>query len=629
MKTPLFLLAFPFALQVAAQPLAAPVAETSTTEISSDIPGEIMEMVDPSVVSIQHERAGGTGFFISEDGFILSNGHVVRGNDAEDPTQPAKSITVILNDERKFPAKVLGFSMDPDVALLKIEADTPFQPVKFADSRTASVGMKCFAVGTPTGLRRTFTSGILSSVDRTDLNTETVVFQIDAAINPGNSGGPLFDQQGHVLGINTYGYQGRNNLGFTIPIHVAEAMVDDLKTRGRFVRSVIPHFLTSELYDELVKTLDVKQGVLVSWVMPGSEAESIGLKSGDILTAINGEPVNARNKADLLRLEWEQSVRSAGEKMKLTVMRGEAGKRKEMEFETELREMEPLPKFGLHAGEIVEHRYANLGLGLKELVSLHHLIHQIPSEKDGVMVHFVESNSTAARSGLQRLDVIHQVGETQVSSLEEFRVAFEKALLENRGAIPLHYSRRKLEYVTAIAPDYTLKGKKVVLLAPQDDHEFVDVMYRELVAKGADIEICVPGKKSLARDGLDLELKADLDVAAGRKLEEVDLLLIAGGDGASDLLKEEEALAWVAERIEAKQKVATVGRSGLIPVMALKGELDLKITLPSEDSSKALGEGANYTGYDMESDGPLHTCTGEERDVIRKFINKVSNDLVM
>jgi S1-C subfamily serine protease len=97
------------------------------------ISDEVVRKVDPSVVAIQHERAVGSGFIISADGYILSNGHVVQGNDEEDPTQPAKAVTVVLANEQKFPARVIGFSMDPDVSLLKIDAGQPLQPVEFAD----------------------------------------------------------------------------------------------------------------------------------------------------------------------------------------------------------------------------------------------------------------------------------------------------------------------------------------------------------------------------------------------------------------------------------------------------------------------------------------------------------------
>ena len=230
MKTilPLILLAVALSRAEAAEPMAG----------TQDIPDAVVRKVDPSVVAIQHERAVGSGFIVSPDGYILSNGHVVQGNDDEDPTQPAKAITVVLSNEQKFPARVIGFSMDPDVSLLKIEAGRPLQPVEFADSRAVHVGQRCFAVGTPVGLKRTFTGGLLSNVERADLGTETIVFQTDAAINPGNSGGPLFDHEGRVLGINTYASQGNNNLGFTIPIHVAVVLRDHFLRQGRFVRAL-------------------------------------------------------------------------------------------------------------------------------------------------------------------------------------------------------------------------------------------------------------------------------------------------------------------------------------------------------------------------------------------------------
>ena len=353
--TSLLLILLSTTVYLPAQPLLMPPAEPDDTVLPAivnpvDIPEDIMRKVDLSVVSIQHEYAGGTGFIISEDGFILSNGHVVLGSDPEQPTEPAKRITVILSDERKFSARVLGFSMDPDVALLKIDAATPLQPVEFADSRQVSVGQRCFAVGTPVGLKRTFTSGILSNITRTDLGTETVVFQTDASINSGNSGGPLFDSKGRVLGINTYASRGQNNLGFTIPIHVAQAMIEDLKTRGRFVRSLIPLYFTNEIYDELARALGVEGGILISYVMEGSKAEKLGLQMGDILTKIDGEAVSAKTKAELLDFEWQITIRPAGEPIELTLLRGEPGSREEITLKGELEELELFPAFNRHVG---------------------------------------------------------------------------------------------------------------------------------------------------------------------------------------------------------------------------------------------------------------------------------------
>jgi serine protease Do len=280
---------------------------------------EVVRKVDASVVAIQHERAVGSGFVLSADGLILTNGHVVRGDDDENPTLPAQSIMVILHDERKFPAKVLGFSMDPDVALIKIEPVEPLVPVEFANSREARIGQNCFAVGTPIGLKRTFTSGVLSNVERTDLNTEVKVFQTDAAINPGNSGGPLFDREGRVLGVNTYASRGSNNLGFTIPSHVVLQVKESLQNNGRRVRSILPVVSLSELYDELAKGLGVSDGVLVEHVESGSAADKAGLKPGDIIRTLDGQSVTAHTRAQLLDLDWSVTMRKPGEMVALGV----------------------------------------------------------------------------------------------------------------------------------------------------------------------------------------------------------------------------------------------------------------------------------------------------------------------
>jgi S1-C subfamily serine protease len=218
----------------------------------------------------------------------------------------------VLSNEEKYPARVIGFSMDPDVSLLKIEAGHPLQPVEFADSRAAQVGQRCFAVGTPVGLKRTFTGGLLSNVDRADLGTETKVFQTDAAINPGNSGGPLFDHEGRVLGLNTYASSGNNNLGFTIPIHVAAVLKEHFLKHGRFVRAVLPYYLSGELYDELARALGVERGVLINYVLPDSPAAAAGLRDGDVIVEIDGQPCGARTVAEALDIDWELMTRPLG-----------------------------------------------------------------------------------------------------------------------------------------------------------------------------------------------------------------------------------------------------------------------------------------------------------------------------
>lgn len=617
MKTCLFFL-FTLPLLSWSQPLLFPM-DASPVLDGSDIPAETIAKVDPSVVSIQHERAGGTGFIISEDGYILTNGHVVRGWDQEDPTRPARNITVVMHNDLKFPATVLGFSMDPDIALLKIHTDFPLRPVEFADSHRAAVGQRSFAVGTPVGLRRTFTSGILSNVERTDLGTETIVFQTDAAINQGNSGGPLFDQQGRVLGVNTYGGRGTNNIGFTIPIHVALDMIDDFKTHGRFVRSLVPIFFTGDLYDELARTLEVDGGILVTYVMEDTAAWEAGLRPGDVIVAVDGEAVSARNRAELLKFEWEQTVRPAGETIVMNILRGRGDDREEHVIEAVLEALEPIPQFSRHAGEIPEYRYAALGLGVKTISKLHHLIHEIP-RMDGVLVKFVEDNSTASKADIQTQDIITHVAGQPVTTLREFQNALESALLKRTPAIEIELRRRNQRHLTAIAPDYLMQRQHIALISPSEQSEYVDLLRRELLAMGAKITVYTEDGQPVSRDLLDRPLSADaalesLDVTA------YDVILFAGGDGARGLWENEQALRVTADAIREKRHLAAVGPAALLPVLASTDEpLESKITLPREDSAEAVSRGAHYTGQDVESDGRIHTTTGLERDTVREFL---------
>lgn len=609
-----------------AAPFSSPVTfEGIGSAPAVDIPEDIMEKVDPSVVSIQHEKAGGTGFIISEDGYILTNGHVVMGDDPELPTEPARRITIILNDDRKYSARVLGFSLDPDVALIKIESANPLIPVEFADSHAASVGQRVFAVGTPVGLKRTFTSGILSNVRRTDLATETVVFQTDAAINSGNSGGPLFDREGRVLGVNTYASRGQNNLGFTIPIHVALDMVEDFKTRGRFVRSWIPLFFTGELYDELRRALEIENGILITYVMEDSKAAEMGLKMGDLLVKVDDEAVSARTYADLLDFEWSQTIRPAGEETTLTILRGAPGARTEHTLRGKLEELPLLPAFNRHRGELVEHRYASLGLGVEAYTDLHHVIHQIPRSASGVFVKTVLDSSVASRAEIHEGDVIRQVGDHPVSSVREFRNVFDRELAKGESAIPLRLIRNKLDVITAIAPDYLMRNRKVVLVTTSEFSHDLDLIRRELLGKGATLRIATPEGESIPLNGNGDLLEADLafsDIAEA----EADILLFTGGEAGKAFRENEQLLKLVRDALADEQPIlAFIGESALLPVLASPEKLELKITLPREFSGEAVRRGATYTGKDVESDKKLVTTTGTERSDLREFLQTIAN----
>ena len=586
-------------------------------EGSQDIPDAVVKKVDPSVVAIQHKRAAGSGFVISADGYILSNGHVVRGDDKEDPNQPVKAITVILSDERKYPAKVLGFCMNPDVALLKIEPDEPLRPVDFADSRSAQIGQKCFAVGTPVGLKRTFTSGILSNVDRTDLGTFTTVFQTDAAINPGNSGGPLFDQEGRVLGINTYASRGANNLGFTIPSHVVTVLRDHIKKYGRFRRVDLPLIFASEMYDELAVAMDIKKGILISYVMPGTSADKAGIKSGDIITAIDGKACSARTRAEMMDFEWDFVIREPGSPVTLTVLRGASGNKKEVVIKAKMELDQPQPTTRQFPGEVITHYYDALGLGYKGILRLHRVLYGL-SDETGVLVSLAAKNQPAAKAELSVGTVIMAVEGVSVDSVKTFQQELEKHLLKRKKVIDFTIQKGKMNIRTALKPYYDMKDKKVALILPPGEAAYLELIVRELTADGAAITfVTLDGKKPAAvGDALTVKLS---DV----KGDAFDLLLLMDGDAARQLWDNADALRIVKEGYAAKKILAAVGGASITLVAAEPELLEKKITTAKDMSGEAVKRKAHYTGGDVEKDGKIITTTGFERKVVREFLRQL------
>ncbi len=569
---------------------------------SEDIPDDIVKKVDPAVVAIQHESAGGSGFVITPDGYILTNGHVVRGNDDEDPTQTARSITVILNDEQKFPAKVIGFSLDPDVALIKIEPGHRLQTVEFADSRKVQVGQRCFAVGMPLGLKRTFTRGILSNIERTDLGTETKVFQTDAAINPGNSGGPLFDHNGRVLGLNTYAQRGANNLGFTLPIHVALVLRDHFLSHGRFVRADLPTYVTSEIYSELAQALGVEKGILISSVIPGSSAFKAGLREGDIIIETDGHPCSARTHAELLDYEWELATRNPGGDVSFTLLRGPAGDRKRVSVTAKLEAQELMPRWGLHAGEIIEHRYDALGLGVRQIVTYSRILNAL-SDVKGVLVSTASKVGPAGRAGLRETDIITHIAGHPTPDVASFQHELEDQLTRRIKAIEFTIARGKGTYSTALAPYYALSGTKVALIVPPRDAEYVELMRRELIASGASLSISAPNASLLVSD--------------------FDIILLAGGAGARELWTNPEALRLVKEAVAAKKITAAVGVSVIVLANAIPDIAGKKLTTTKDLSAEAIKTRANYTGKDVETDGEIITTTGFDRAAVRAFLKAI------
>ncbi|PKL16187.1 MAG: serine protease [Spirochaetae bacterium HGW-Spirochaetae-5] len=263
------------------------------------------------------KRTGlGTGFIISEDGYICTNYHVVAGVDK----------VKVKVDKTNYDASVIGFDERTDLALLKINAGNKLTPVYFGNSDTLSVGDWAIAIGNPFGLDRTFTVGIISATARRDVDlmgdSQTQI-QTDASINPGNSGGPLLNIYGEVIGVNRmiYSQSGGNiGIGFAIPINTAKGVLEQLKKHKKIKRGYIGVQIVP-LTEEYAAELGLKEnsGALVGQVTGGGPAEKGGIITGDVILNVNGKDI--KNFGDLIS-EVENAV--IGKTLKIEIWRNKS-----------------------------------------------------------------------------------------------------------------------------------------------------------------------------------------------------------------------------------------------------------------------------------------------------------------
>ena len=263
----------------------------------------------------------GSGVLVSPEGYILTNHHVI--SDADD-------IDVALSDGRKVKAQIIGSDPETDIAVLKIEAKQLPTPITLGKVESVHVGDVVLAIGNPFGVGQTVTSGIVSALgrDHVGINTFENFIQTDAAINPGNSGGALIDTRGNLIGINTAIYSnngGSMGIGFAIPINLAKQVMESILSNGSVTRGWIgvePQNLSKELSESLGLPANT-EGVLLSGVLEGGPAARGGVKPGDVLIAVNGNPTK-----DVRQLLNQIAQISPGNQAKLSILR----KGKEMEF---------------------------------------------------------------------------------------------------------------------------------------------------------------------------------------------------------------------------------------------------------------------------------------------------------
>ena len=360
----------------------------------------------------QKQFSLGSGVIVSTDGHILTNNHVIAGAD---------EIKVgLLNDDREFTAKLVGTDAQTDIAVLKIDAKD-LSAVTFADSDKIEVGDVVLAIGNPFGVGQTTTMGIISATRRGGIGIEDYedFIQTDAAINPGNSGGALVDTEGRLVGLNTAILSrsgGNQGVGFAVPVNLARNIMQQIVTTGHVVRGYLGisiQNLTEDLRKEF-KAPD-KGGVLVGGVADKSPAAAAGLKSGDVITELDGKPVQ---DSRTLRLTVAQTA--PGTKVSMKIIRDA----KEQTVEVTLQEA---PKKALAAAPVQpgsnsqEETAGQLFPGVV-VVTLDDSLRQrvgAPASVSGVVVAELNTDSSAAAAGLLQGDVIQEIDHKPVAGAEE------------------------------------------------------------------------------------------------------------------------------------------------------------------------------------------------------------------
>ncbi|WBF16655.1 DegQ family serine endoprotease [Halomonas elongata] len=390
--------------------------------------GDQMPMPPGAQGHSEERRSLGSGFIISEDGYIMTNAHVVEGAD---------EILVSLNDGRELKAELVGADTKTDVAVLKVDADN-LPTLTLGDSEDLKVGQWVAAIGSPFGLDHSVTSGIISAINRTLPRDVYVPFiQTDVAINPGNSGGPLFNLDGEVIGINSQiftrsgGYMG---LSFAIPIDVAMDVADQLRNDGSVSRGwlgVMIQPVSRELADSF--GMDKPQGALIADLDPDGPAARDGLKAGDVVLEVDGQTVDSSSALPRLigRVspgnDVELKVLRNGEHRNVTVTVGDWP--------------DSQKGAGGSAGDTAP---ARLGLAVRPLEEGQH----DQAIDNGVRVVEVDPTGVAAKAGIRAGDILVSIGEHAVESPEQLSELIGE--LPKDRAVPVRLYRSGHSYYVAL-----------------------------------------------------------------------------------------------------------------------------------------------------------------------------------
>lgn len=370
------------------------------------------------------EQSLGSGVIVSEDGYIVTNNHVI---------EKAEEIKVLLSNKRDYKAKLVGADPKTDIAVIKIDGKG-LTPLPWGDSNKLKVGEIVFAIGNPFALNQTVTMGVISAVGRANVGIADYedFIQTDAAINPGNSGGALINARGELIGINTAilsrtgGYQG---IGFAVPSSMARQVMDSLIKYKKVVRGwlgVSIQEVTSDLAEEF-GVRDLK-GALVSGVMKGSPAEKAGIKQGDVILEYNGKTVE-----DTGHLRNMVSQTPINTNVKIKLLRH----KKEIDTQVTIAELpkkmaESSPRNPGQSPDQDEESSALTGMSVRELSADLARHFGIEGQEKGVVVVKVDPDSKVSEAGIRPGDIILQINQQNITTLQEYKQATARIKMKDR-----------------------------------------------------------------------------------------------------------------------------------------------------------------------------------------------------
>ncbi len=387
---------------------------------------------DPREAHPHVTMAQGSGFFISADGYVVTNDHVVEN---------ATEVQVVMDDGKILPAKVVGTDKKTDLALLKVNTGSNYPYVDFA-AKTPRVGDWVLAVGNPFGLGGTVTAGIVSARGR-DIGSGPYddFIQIDAPVNRGNSGGPAFNTEGKVVGVNTAIYSpsgGSVGIGFAIPADVVQNVVSALKEHGKVTRGWIGvqiQPVTTDIADSM--GLKSTKGALVAEVQPTGPAKAAGLKSGDVILGVNGEPVDGPR-------ELARKIAALGPNAKADLLVWRNGSEKTLTMTLGTLPNEQVAKAEPDAN-VNSNPLSSFGLVLAPAA-------EVPGAgKQGVVVTELDPDGAAAQKGLKVGDVILEAGGKTVNQPAEVSAVINEAKKAGRKAVLLRVKNGDDTHYVALA----------------------------------------------------------------------------------------------------------------------------------------------------------------------------------